>query len=329
MDEAIKYIDLFAGIGGIRLPFDELGYKCVFSSEWDKAACDTYEANFGERPAGDITKIAAADIPHHDLLLAGFPCQAFSIMGKMRGFEDTRGTMFFEVARILALHHPKAVLLENVKQLTTHDHGRTFATIIKTLVDIGYHVKWHVLNAMDFGLPQKRERVIIVGFTNKAHCEEFNFDFKRQPYSLGDILESDEKVDKTLFASERIALKRQNSVVGKQVFYPSIWHENKSGNISVLDHACALRTGASYNYLLVNGVRRPSSRELLRLQGFPDSFKIAVSHSEIRRQTGNSVAVPMIRAIARKIDDIIRQRHETPTIARQQQAAQPRAIPYQ
>ncbi len=329
MDKNIKFIDLFAGIGGIRLPFDELGYQCVFSSEWDKAACDTYEANFGERPAGDITKIDADDIPHHDLLLAGFPCQAFSIMGKMRGFEDTRGTMFFEVARILAYHHPKAILLENVKQLTTHDKGHTFATIIRTLTDLGYHVKWRILNALDFGLPQKRERVIIVGFTDKNLCDEFSFDFKRQKYSLQSILERDEDVDKTLFASETIAQKRQNSVVGKHVFYPSIWHENKSGNISVLDHACALRTGASYNYLLINGTRRPSSRELLRLQGFPDSFKIAVSHSEIRRQTGNSVAVPMIRAIAQRIDSLIQQRHETPAIARQQQASQPRAVSYQ
>lgn len=329
MDKDIKFIDLFAGIGGIRLPFDELGYHCVFSSEWDKAACDTYEANFGERPAGDITKIDASDIPHHDLLLAGFPCQAFSIMGKMRGFEDTRGTMFFEVARILAYHRPKAILLENVKQLTTHDKGHTFATIIRTLTDLGYHVKWRILNALDFGLPQKRERVIIVGFTDKALCDEFSFDFKRQKYSLQSILERDEDVDKTLFASETIAQKRLNSVIGKHVFYPSIWHENKSGNISVLDHACALRTGASYNYLLINGTRRPSSRELLRLQGFPDSFKIAVSHSEIRRQTGNSVAVPMIRAIAQRIDSIIQQRHETSTIARQQQAAQPRAVSYQ
>lgn len=139
----VRFIDLFAGIGGIRIPFDELGYKCVFSSEWDAAAADTYEANFGERPAGDITKIAAADIPEHDLLLAGFPCQAFSIMGKMEGFKDTRGTMFFEVARIVKHHQPKVILLENVKQLTTHDKGRTFATILHTLSVLGYLVKSH------------------------------------------------------------------------------------------------------------------------------------------------------------------------------------------
>lgn len=300
-----RFIDLFAGIGGIRLPFDELGYQCVFSSEWDKAASATYEANFGEKPCGDITKIAAEDIPAHDLLLAGFPCQAFSIMGKMRGFDDLRGTMFFEVARILQYHRPQVVLLENVKQLTTHDKGRTFATILGTLDELGYHVKWKVLNALDFGLPQKRERVIVVGFLDVRQYDSFDFAFKRKPYCLGEVLEKDEEVDSSLFASEKIVEKRRLRTVGKTIFYPSIWHENKSGNISVLDHACALRTGASYNYLLVNGVRRPSSRELLRLQGFPDSFKIVVPHSEIRRQTGNSVAVPMIRMVARKIDKII------------------------
>ncbi len=300
-----RFVDLFAGIGGIRLPFDEMGYRCVFSSEWDRAACDTYEANFGERPCGDITKIDSRDIPAHDILLAGFPCQAFSIMGKMRGFGDTRGTMFFEIARVLAYHRPKAILLENVKQLATHDKGNTLRTILATLAELGYHTKWQVLNALDFGLPQKRERVLIVGFTDRRMAEAFDFGHERKRYDLRNVLEPDEAVDKSLYASERIRRKRRESVRGKEVFYPSVWHENKAGNVSVLDYACALRTGASYNYLLVNGVRRPSSRELLRLQGFPDTFRIAVSHSEIRRQTGNSVAVPMIRCAARKMGSLI------------------------
>lgn len=318
----IRFIDLFAGIGGIRLPFEELGYQCVFSSEWDKAAADTYESNFGERPAGDITQIAAEEIPPHDLLLAGFPCQAFSIMGKMQGFEDVRGAMFFEVARILKHHRPATILLENVKQLATHDKGRTFATITRILTDMGYHLKWRILNALDFGLPQKRERIIIAGFLDARQCEAFSLDFPKKKYNLRDILEPDETIDPSLFASEHIAEKRRLATQGKKVFYPSIWHENKAGNISILDHACALRTGASYNYLLINGIRRPSSRELLRLQGFPDTFKIAVSHGEIRRQTGNSVAVPMIREIAKRIDSIINKKHhETSQAARQQQAA--------
>lgn len=299
------FIDLFAGIGGIRIPFGELEGKCVFSSEWDKAAQTTYISNFGEIPFGDITKIKADFIPHHDILLAGFPCQAFSIMGKMRGFDDTRGTMFFEVARILDYHHPKAFLLENVKQLVSHDSGKTFKVILETLDKLGYHVKWKVLNALDFGLPQKRERVIIVGFMDKDAANQFNFDFEKIPYSLENILEPAENIETSLIASDEIQAKRHRRVEGKEVFYPSIWHENKSGNISILPYACALRTGASYNYLLVNGYRRPSSRELLRLQGFPDNYNIVVSHTEIRKQTGNSVAVPMIRAVANKIVKLI------------------------
>jgi DNA (cytosine-5)-methyltransferase 1 len=285
-----------------------MGYQCVFSSEWDKHAQRTYLANFGEMPFGNICKESTKQfIPKEfDVLLAGFPCQAFSIMGKRRGFEDTRGTLFFEVASILDKHKPKAFLLENVKQLVSHDGGRTFETILNSLTDLGYHFKWKVLNALDFGLPQKRERVIIVGFRDKGLVDEFDFNFRRVPYDLAQILENDSDVDESLFASEMIYNKRIESTKGKQVFYPSIWHENKSGNISVLDYACALRTGASYNYLLVNGRRRPSSRELLRLQGFPDTYKIAVSHGEIRRQTGNSVAVPMIREIAKKIDNILK-----------------------
>ena len=175
----LKFIDLFAGIGGIRIPFDEMGYECVFSSEWDEKACKTYQANFGDTPHGDITKISAEDIPSFDICLAGFPCQAFSIMGKMQGFADTRGTMFFEIERILSYHKPKAILLENVKQLVTHDKGRTFKVILERLDKLGYHVKYQVLNALDFGLPQKRERVIIVGFRDKNLADEFDFTFEK------------------------------------------------------------------------------------------------------------------------------------------------------
>lgn len=299
------FVDLFAGIGGIRIPFTELGGKCVFSSEWDKAAQISYSYNFGEVPFGDITKINSDCIPKHDVLLAGFPCQAFSIIGKMKGFADTRGTMFFEVARILQHHQPKAILLENVKQLVSHDGGKTFKVILDTLAELGYSVKWKILNALDFGLPQKRERVIIVGFKSAAACEQFNFDFEPIAYNLASVLEDDKNVDSSLFASDMILDKRRKRVEGKNVFYPSVWHENKSGNISILPYACALRTGASYNYLLINGYRRPSSRELLRFQGFPEKFKIEVSHQEIRRQTGNSVAVPMIRAVAKKIIQLL------------------------
>ena len=292
------FIDLFAGIGGLRIPFDELGGKCVFSSEWDKKAQDTYEANFYERPYGDITKIDSASIPDCDILLAGFPCQAFSIIGKMSGFNESRGTLFFNIEMILKDKKPSAFLLENVKQLKTHDKGKTFSIIKQHLQEIGYHIHTTVLNALDFGLPQKRERTFIVGFR-----ENIAFSFPK-PYNLkpdlSNVLEPDEIINTKLFASEKIRQKRLDRLK-VEPFYPSIWHENKSGNISVLPYSCALRRGASYNYLLVNGIRRPSSRELLRLQGFHDSFNIVVSHSEIRKQTGNSVPVPVVRAIAKQM----------------------------
>lgn len=299
-----KFIDLFAGIGGIRIPFDRLGGTCVFSSEWDKSAQLTYEANFGEKPQGDITKIPSTDIPDHDILLGGFPCQAFSIMGNKLGFADTRGTLFFEIERILSEKEPHAFLLENVKQIVSHDKGRTFNVILEKLNSLDYYVHWEILNALDFNLPQKRERTIIVGF-KKNYKFKFPEPLNIQP-SLDDVLENDSDVDPKLFASQRIIEKRQERLK-VEPFYPSIWHENKGGNISVLPYSCALRTGASYSYLLVNGVRRPSSRELLRLQGFPDSYKIVVPHSEIRKQTGNSVAINVIEAVAKEIFKAIKQ----------------------
>lgn len=303
--EEFRFIDLFAGIGGIRIPFEELGGKCVFSSEWDEAAQDSYEANFGERPEGDITQINEEAVPGHDILLGGLPCQAFSIMGNGRGFQDTRGTLFFDVERILTKKKPFAFLLENVKQLRTHDKGRTFRTIVEHLEALGYYVHTTVLNAHGFGVPQKRERTFFVGFR-----ENLDFSFPeplRTISNLGDILEPKEDIDPKLFASEKILRSRQEKLKADP-FFPSMWHENKSGNVSVLPYSCALRAGASYSYLLVNGERRPSSRELLRLQGFPDSYKIVVPHSQIRKQTGNSVAVPVIRAIGRKMLDTLKSR---------------------
>ncbi|MEL7039081.1 MAG: DNA cytosine methyltransferase [Cyanobacteria bacterium J06592_8] len=297
------FIDLFAGIGGLRIPFEEAGGECVFSSEWDQAAQKTYTANFGECPQGDITKIDPNSIPDHDILLAGFPCQAFSIIGKMEGFNEARGTLFYNIEQILKAKKPQAFLLENVKQLRTHDKGKTFKIIEEHLQQLGYYTHTQVLNALDFGLPQKRERTYIVGF-----LENINFTFPKpveRRANLSEILETDDQVEPRLFASELIKQKRLDKLKIKP-FYPSIWHENKSGNISVLPYSCALRSGASYNYLLVNGIRRPSSRELLRLQGFPEDFKIVVSHAEIRKQTGNSVPIPVIRAISQEILKSIR-----------------------
>lgn len=299
------FIDLFAGIGGMRIPFEELGGECVFSSEWDESAQQTYYSNFDDMPVGDITKIDEAAIPDHDVLLAGFPCQPFSIIGNKQGFGDTRGTLFFDIERILRKKQPQAFLLENVRQLVSHDKGRTFLIIRERLKKLGYTIYYKTLNALDFGLPQKRERIFIIGFR-----EQIAFDFpvgtkKYKP--LSDILEPDDQVDPSFFASEKIRRSRLEKCK-IEPFYPSIWHENKGGNISVLPFSCALRAGASYNYLLVNGIRRPSERELLRLQGFPENFKIVVNITQLRKQTGNSVAVPVIDSIAEKMQEALQQR---------------------
>ena len=300
-----NFIDLFAGIGGMRIPFEKLGGTCVFSSEWDKHAQQTYAHNFGETPAGDITEIDEADIPNHDILLAGFPCQPFSIIGEKQGFADTRGTLFFDIARILKRKQPTAFLLENVKQLLTHDKGRTFAVIEEQLSQLGYTTYHKVLNALGFGLPQKRERIFIVGF-----CEPIAFEFPKPigAYKpLSEILEPDEAIEPNLFASARIQESRRKKCKGTP-FFPSIWHENKGGNISMLPFSCALRANASYNYLLVNGVRRLSGRELLRLQGFPEVFEVVGNMMQVRKQTGNSVAIPVVHAIAEKMLQALEQR---------------------
>ncbi len=288
-------IDLFAGIGGIRLGFEMHGCKNVFSSEWDKDAQKMYAANFGEIPFGDINSIAPDAIPNHDILLAGFPCQPFSIAGKGLGFADTRGTLFFNIEKILEIKKPKAFLLENVKRLMTHDKGQTFAIIVEKLRNLGYTVYSHILNSLDFGLPQKRERIYIVGFLPAVH---FNFPKPLGYYRpLSELLENDDNIESSYFLSETIKQKRLKALKGRPP-YPSIWHENIGGNISALPYSCALRAGGSYNYLVVNGVRRLTAREMLRLQGFPDDFKINLPYSAVRKVAGNSVSVPVIQAIA-------------------------------
>lgn len=299
--EKIKFIDLFCGIGGFRVAMDEtclendINPQCVFSSDIDKHCQDSYELNFGERPFGDITKIEANQIPDHDILFAGFPCQPFSIIGQMKGFEDTRGTLFFHIAEILSVKKPKAFILENVKQLVGHDGGKTLKTILESLKNLGYHVQYTVLNALDYGLPQKRERIIIVG-----HREPILFSFPSpiRPFKpLSEIIEK--KVDKKHFASDYIRQKRKES--HKSAYKLAIWHENKSGNICSYPYSCALRAGASYNYLLVNGERRLTPREMFRLQGFPDSYQIINNESQARKQAGNAVPVNMVKAVIQKL----------------------------
>ncbi len=288
-----KFIDLFAGIGGMRIPFKYMGGECVFSSEIDPSCQKIYDLNYGEKPEGDITCIAPESIPDHDILLAGFPCQAFSIIGRQNGFSDSRGVLFFYIENILREKKPAAFLLENVKRLRSHDEGRTFQIIQQKLIDLGYHIHSNVLNSLDFGLPQKRERTYIVGFREPT---AFEFPKGSQTYQeLSSILER--LTEKRYQASEHIIKRRQDAMKSKPPS-PGIWHENKSGNISALPYSCALRANASHNYLLVNGERRLTEREMLRLQGFPENFKISGSYSQMRKQAGNSVSVPVIKAIA-------------------------------
>lgn len=297
---AIRFIDLFAGIGGLHIGLSQaaanhgIESQLVFASEIDDDSVASYKANFHFVPQGDITKIPEQAIPEHEILLAGFPCQPFSIIGEQKGFADTRGTLFFDIARILKARRPRAFILENVKQLRSHDKGRTLATILRVLSDLGYYTHHKVLNALDYGLPQKRERLIIVGFLEP---EGFSWPNPRNNRAtLAEVIEHD--VPQSYFASDKIALARQQSAGEGPHPRPAIWHENKSGHIGIHEFCCALRAGASYNYLLLDGVRRLTEREMLRLQGFPEDFQIVHGYSTTRRQAGNAVPVPMIQDVA-------------------------------
>lgn len=290
------FIDLFSGIGGFHIAATKNGGRCLMASEINEPAREAYTANYGIIPHGDISKIPASEIPTHDMLCAGFPCQPFSIIGNRLGFDDMRGTLFFEIVRILQEKMPPMIILENVKQLSTHNNKKTITRIIESLNLLGYKTYWRILNALDYGLPQKRERVIIVGFTD--HSVNFTWPQKVNGFKpLAEILEKD--VDQKHMASEAIKGKRKTTHTSKH--RPAIWHENKSGNISSYPYSCALRAGASYNYLLVDGERRLTPREMLRLQGFPDSFRITCSDSQTRKQAGNAVPVPMIEAVIREV----------------------------
>lgn len=286
------FVDLFCGIGGFHSAAHSLGLECVFASDIDAEARKAYEHNYKIRPHGDITAIKAVDIPDHDLLCAGFPCQPFSIIGSRQGFADPRGTLFFEIARIIREKKPKAVLLENVKQLASINKGETLYNIIDSLEQLGYYVNYKILNALDFGVPQKRERILIVA--TLKDIGEFPWPTEKAPMKpLKSILEK--KPDPKHYVSGKIKNSRLAAHTPK--ISPSIWHENKSGNIASHPFSCALRAGASYNYLLVDGERRLTPREMLRLQGFPDTFEIICPDTQTRKQAGNAVPVPMVKAV--------------------------------
>ena len=313
---SLTFADMFCGIGGFHVAAADLGLSCVYACDIDVEARRAYEANFGLIPDGDITAISTDAIPFHDIMLAGFPCQPFSIIGSMKGFEDTRGTLFFNLAEIIDAKRPKAFLLENVRQLSTHHKGTTLERILCVLSELGYRADWKLLNALDFGLPQKRERTFIVGFQD--HSVPFAWpEPSGQPLALSEVLE--EEVPATYFASEEIRHKRKEK--HRSELDLSIWHENKGGNVASHPFSCALRAGASYNYLLVNGERRLTPREMLRLQGFPEWFSLPSSYQQIRKQTGNAVPVPVARAVLEQILDGL----SGAEIARQEE--QPDAVP--
>ncbi len=289
-----SFADLFCGIGGFHYAAVDHGLKCVFASDIDEPARMQYEHNFGIHPFGDIREISEHDVPPHDILFAGFPCQPFSIIGSRGGMDDERGTLMFEIARVLKAAKPSVIVLENVRQFSTMQRGRVLQRCIHSISELGYECKWKVLNALEFGLPQKRERTIIVGFLNRNCLARFVWPERQVDYKpLVEILER--KPDTRHFASERIRQKRKSR--HRAELKPAIWHENKGGNVSSHPFSCALRAGASYNYLLVNGERRLTPREQLRLQGFPESFEILGNDSQIRKQVGNAVPVPMIHAV--------------------------------
>ena len=293
------FADLFCGVGGFHLAAKPLGLECVYACDISQPARKSYMSNFGLTPADDIIQANPVEIPKFDLLCAGFPCQPFSIIGDRKGMADPRGTLFFEIVRIARAKRPKAMILENVRQLTTIQSGMAFDRILSDIKGLGYFVDWRILNALDFGLPQKRERVLIVAA--KKRFKQFPWPEKKQPMkSLADILEK--TPDSCHFVSDRIRNSRLSS--HKSKYKPGIWHENKGGNISSHPFSCALRAGASYNYLLVDGERRLTPREMFRLQGFPEEFRILGSNAQARRQAGNAVPVPMVRAVMKGILEI-------------------------
>jgi DNA (cytosine-5)-methyltransferase 1 len=316
-----SFIDLFAGIGGFRLALESFGAKCVFSSEFDRQAKEVYHTNHGEIPHGDITQINEKEIPKHNILCGGFPCQAFSISGKQKGFQDTRGTLFFDISRIVKHHKPKVLLLENVKNFEKHDNGNTLKTVINTLNDLDYSVFYDVLNASDFGVPQSRKRIYIIAFHNSLNIKEFIF-----PQSNGiktkliDFLEDNNKIDLDKYIIQRNDIQfKSNLSVEKDSHghYPQkpvrIGTISKGGQgeriYHPLGHAITLsaygggvagKTGCYH----INGVnRRLTEKEVLKISGYPEYFKHHPSKSQTYKQFGNTVVVNVLQEIIKKVID--------------------------
>lgn len=317
MKDKFTFIDLFAGIGGMRIAYEQSGGKCVYSSEWNKFSQKTYEANFGEIPDGDITKVYAEDIPDHDILVAGFPCQPFSIagvskknsLGRATGFEDkTQGTLFFDVCRILKAKRPKAFMLENVKNLKSHDHGRTFQIILESLEELDYQVFYDILDGQNF-VPQHRERIIIIGFDRKRYGKDIPFEFNITPVEpkpvLKDILE--ENVDSKYTLTDHLWEYLQNYAAKHKAAGNGFGY-----GMAPLDGVSRTLSARYYkdgSEVLIaqegKNPRRLTPRECARLQGFPDSFVIPVSDLQAYKQFGNSVVVPLMKNLAELVTDTL------------------------
>lgn len=314
----MKFIDLFAGIGGFRLAMEKFGGTCVFSSEKDKYAIQTYEENYGEKPSGDITKIKSNEIPAHDILCAGFPCQPFSISGKQKGFDDERGVHFFEIYRIAKYHKPKIIFLENVANLKKHNDSQTIKLMQELLEELGYKVFIQILNASDYNVPQSRKRIYFVCFKkSEINIEKFEFPkpIKCTTF-LEDILQSDNETQKYRICRDDIKIK--NIDINENMAQPiRIGTINKGGQgdriYSPKGHAITLSAqgggaGAKTGAYLVNGyVRKLSPRECARVQGFPEEFIICVSDNQAYKQFGNSVALPVLYLIVGEIDKVLKE----------------------
>ena len=296
-----KFIDLFAGIGGTRKGFEKVGGECVFTSEWDLPCQKTYEANFGETPYGDITKIESEEIPNFDVLVAGFPCQPVSSIGKRQGFmHATQGTLFYDILRILKDKKNKAFLLENVPGLTTHDKGNTFKTILKSLDEVGYSVESKILNAADFGVPQQRKRIYIVGFRKDLYKFEFPKPKKQKVY-INDFLE------KNIEGYSISKHLQDNYLFKKNDGRPKIIDKNSRVQIKTLVssyHKIQRLTG-TFVKDGKTGVRLFTENECKAIMGFPKDFIVPVSRTQMYRQFGNSVVVPVIEAVAKKMAKIL------------------------
>lgn len=308
-----KFIDLFAGLGGFRLALESLGAKCIYSNEWDKFAQEVYNDNFGDTPEGDITKVDENTIPEHDILCAGFPCQAFSISGKQRGFEDSRGTLFFDVARIVKVKKPKVVFMENVKNFAAHDNGNTLRVVKQTMEELGYTFFQKVLNAVDYGIPQKRERIYMVCFRKDLNINEFTFPkgFSLQKH-VEDFLINDNSVELSNLIVDREDTYMNGSTDDKYSNKPiRLGTVNKGGQgeriYSVKGIAITLSANGggvfakTGGYLIDGKMRRLHPRECARIMGYPDSYKMCKNMNQAYKQFGNSVVVDVLQYIGIEI----------------------------